>query len=132
VRVNDVTDFTNLTTEFMSPGVGCETCHGRLDQMPLTWKEHALFMEMVPGLPPGAGKICAAQGGSVHHGLGASEDQLTLGRRLVENMILGRSISWMIAVSVTINRSFVVMTSVVPLHQATAEVITTKEGQGSS
>jgi len=26
-------------------GVGCETCHGRVDQMPLTWRAEALRME---------------------------------------------------------------------------------------
>jgi formamidopyrimidine-DNA glycosylase len=26
-------------------GVGCETCHGRVDQMPLTWRENSLYME---------------------------------------------------------------------------------------
>ena len=26
-------------------GVGCVTCHGRVDQMPLMWREHSLYME---------------------------------------------------------------------------------------
>src|SRR5205085_1818195 len=26
-------------------GVGCETCHGRIDQMPLTYQENSLLME---------------------------------------------------------------------------------------
>ncbi len=26
-------------------GVGCVTCHGRVDQMPLTWKASTLYME---------------------------------------------------------------------------------------
>jgi cytochrome c7-like protein len=25
-------------------GVGCSTCHGRVDQMPLTWRENSLYM----------------------------------------------------------------------------------------
>lgn len=25
-------------------GVGCSTCHGRVDQMPLMWREHSLYM----------------------------------------------------------------------------------------
>ncbi len=26
-------------------GVGCTTCHGQVDQMPLMWREHSLYME---------------------------------------------------------------------------------------
>ncbi len=26
-------------------GIGCESCHGRVDQMPLMWREHSLNME---------------------------------------------------------------------------------------
>jgi Cytochrome c7 and related cytochrome c len=26
-------------------GVGCVTCHGRVDQMPLTWRENTLYMD---------------------------------------------------------------------------------------
>jgi hypothetical protein len=25
-------------------GIGCSTCHGPVDQMPITWKEHSLYM----------------------------------------------------------------------------------------
>ena len=28
----------------VSHGIGCVTCHGQLDQMPLTWKSHTLYM----------------------------------------------------------------------------------------
>ncbi len=28
----------------VAKGVGCETCHGRVDQMPLTWKANTLYM----------------------------------------------------------------------------------------
>lgn len=26
-------------------GIGCRTCHGRVDRMPLVWKEHSLWMK---------------------------------------------------------------------------------------
>jgi hypothetical protein len=26
-------------------GIGCVTCHGRVDEMPLMWREHSLYME---------------------------------------------------------------------------------------
>ena len=29
----------------VNKGVGCATCHGRVDQMPLMWRENTLYME---------------------------------------------------------------------------------------
>jgi cytochrome c7-like protein len=29
----------------VNKGVGCATCHGRVDQMPLMWRENSLYME---------------------------------------------------------------------------------------
>jgi hypothetical protein len=29
----------------VSKGIGCATCHGRVDQMPLMWRENSLYME---------------------------------------------------------------------------------------
>jgi hypothetical protein len=29
----------------VNKGVGCSTCHGRVDRMPLTWRENSLYME---------------------------------------------------------------------------------------
>ncbi len=29
----------------VNKGVGCSTCHGRVDQMPLMWRENTLYME---------------------------------------------------------------------------------------
>ncbi len=44
-RVNAVPDFVYFDHSIhVNKGVGCETCHGRVDQMPLTWKEHSLYM----------------------------------------------------------------------------------------
>ena len=38
-RVNNVPDFVYFDHSIhIHKGVGCETCHGRVDQMPLTWK----------------------------------------------------------------------------------------------
>src|SRR5205085_9633106 len=44
-RVNQLPDFVFFNHSIhVQKGVGCSTCHGRVDQMPLTWKEHSLFM----------------------------------------------------------------------------------------
>ena len=45
-RVNNVPDFVYFDHSIhLHKGVGCETCHGRVDRMPLTWKAESLRME---------------------------------------------------------------------------------------
>ena len=44
-RVNQTPDFVFFNHSIhVQKGIGCSTCHGRLDQMPITWKEHSLYM----------------------------------------------------------------------------------------
>jgi hypothetical protein len=44
-RVNQLPDFVFFNHGIhVQKGIGCSSCHGRVDQMPLTWKEHSLFM----------------------------------------------------------------------------------------
>ncbi|MBI4565815.1 MAG: cytochrome c3 family protein [Planctomycetes bacterium] len=45
-RVHDLPDFAYFDHSIhVAKGIGCVTCHGRVDEMPLTWKTHTLFME---------------------------------------------------------------------------------------
>ena len=45
-RVNDLADFVYFNHGIhIAKGIGCETCHGRVDKMPLTWKANSLYME---------------------------------------------------------------------------------------
>ncbi|MBI4403611.1 MAG: cytochrome c3 family protein [Deltaproteobacteria bacterium] len=45
-RVNDLPDFVYFDHSIhVNKGVGCTTCHGRIDQMPLVWKANSLHME---------------------------------------------------------------------------------------
>src|SRR3954467_7789267 len=45
-RVNDLPDFVYFNHGIhINKGVGCESCHGRVDRMPLTWQENTLRME---------------------------------------------------------------------------------------
>ena len=45
-RVHDLPDFVYFNHSIhVQKGVGCATCHGRVDQMPLTWKAEPLTME---------------------------------------------------------------------------------------
>ena len=45
-RVHDLPDFVFFNHSIhIAKGVGCESCHGRIDQMPLTWKSNSLYMD---------------------------------------------------------------------------------------
>ncbi len=45
-RVHDLPDFVYFNHAIhVNKGIGCATCHGRVDQMPLTWREKPLFMK---------------------------------------------------------------------------------------
>lgn len=45
-RVHDLPDFAYFNHSIhVNKGVGCESCHGRVDEMPLMWREHTLQME---------------------------------------------------------------------------------------
>ena len=45
-RVHDLPDFVYFNHSIhVAKGVGCESCHGRVDQMPLTWQAASLRME---------------------------------------------------------------------------------------
>jgi hypothetical protein len=45
-RVHDLPDFVYFDHSIhVKKGVGCDTCHGRVDRMPLMWREASLQME---------------------------------------------------------------------------------------
>jgi hypothetical protein len=49
-RVHKVADFVYFNHSIhINKGVGCATCHGRVDQMPLMRREHTLLMEWCIG-----------------------------------------------------------------------------------
>lgn len=46
IRVNDLPDFVYFNHQIhVKQGVGCETCHGPIDEMPLTYQAESLQME---------------------------------------------------------------------------------------
>jgi hypothetical protein len=46
VRVHDLPDFVYFNHSIhVKKGIGCESCHGRVDQMPLVYQENSLLME---------------------------------------------------------------------------------------
>lgn len=45
VKVHDLPDFVYFNHSIhVNKGFGCTTCHGRVDEMPVVWKQQALFM----------------------------------------------------------------------------------------
>lgn len=49
-RVHNLPDFVYFNHSIhINKGIGCENCHGRVDQMPLTWKAKSLQMEWCLG-----------------------------------------------------------------------------------
>ena len=45
-RVHDLPDFVYFDHSIhIAKGIGCSTCHGRIDQMPITWKVNTLYMK---------------------------------------------------------------------------------------
>jgi hypothetical protein len=45
-RVHQLPDFVFFNHSIhVNKGIGCETCHGRVDQMPLTWQVNTLYMK---------------------------------------------------------------------------------------
>jgi len=45
-RVHDLPDYVYFDHSIhVNKGVGCATCHGQVDEMPLMWKENTLLME---------------------------------------------------------------------------------------
>lgn len=45
-RVNDLPDFVFFNHGIhIAKGVGCSTCHGHIEQMPLTWQQNTLYMK---------------------------------------------------------------------------------------
>jgi hypothetical protein len=46
LRVHDLPDFVYFDHSIhVNKGIGCATCHGQVDNMPLTWQTNTLFMQ---------------------------------------------------------------------------------------
>jgi hypothetical protein len=84
-RVNDLPDFTYFNHSIhIYKGVGCETCHGRVDQMPLTWKQNTLQMEWCLGCHKDPAKYVRPREEVYTMGYQPAEPQSVLGPRLVK------------------------------------------------
>jgi hypothetical protein len=85
VRVHDLPDFAYFNHSIhIKQGVGCETCHGRVDLMPLTYQEHSLQMNWCLDCHRAPEKYVRPRSEIYTMGYQPAEPQSVLGPRLVE------------------------------------------------
>jgi cytochrome c7-like protein len=65
-------------------GVGCSTCHGRVDQMPLMWREHSLYMNWCLECHREPERFVRPRKDIFNMEYEPPKDQLALGRQLVK------------------------------------------------
>jgi hypothetical protein len=84
-RVHDLPDFAYFDHSIhVNKGVGCETCHGRVDKMPLTWQKASLQMEWCLGCHRHPEQYVRPREAVFQMGYEPPVDQETLGRQLVK------------------------------------------------
>lgn len=85
LKVYNLPDFVYFNHSIhVAKGVGCETCHGRVDQMALTYKATSLYMEWCLECHRQPEKYLRPQQEIYTMGWQPEKDQLTLGRELVK------------------------------------------------
>jgi hypothetical protein len=84
-RVHDLPDFAYFDHSIhVNKGVGCETCHGRVDKMPLTWQKASLQMEWCLDCHRHPEQYVRPREAVFQMGYEPPVDQETLGRQLVK------------------------------------------------
>ena len=84
-RVHDLPGFVYFNHGIhVSKGVGCATCHGRVDQMPLMWKENTLHMEWCLNCHRNPEQYVRPKDQVFRMDYQPAEDQLALGAKLVK------------------------------------------------
>ena len=84
-RVHNLPDFSYFNHSIhVQKGFGCATCHGRVDQMPLIWQVQSLQMEWCLECHRQPERFIRPREYVFNLDWQPTEDQLALGRRLVE------------------------------------------------
>jgi len=85
IRVHDLPDFVYFNHSIhVKKGVGCESCHGRVDQMPLTLQPQSLQMEWCLSCHRAPENFVRPRSEITTMGYRPSEPQSVLGPRLVK------------------------------------------------
>src|SRR5207248_11563211 len=83
-RVYDLPDFAYFDHGIhVTKGVGCSTCHGRVDQMPITWKTQTLYMKWCLECHRAPEKYLRPQNEIYNMAWHPSKDRTVLGRQLI-------------------------------------------------
>ena len=83
-RVHDLPDFVYFNhSAHVNKGVGCTTCHGRVDRMPLMWQEASLHMEWCLDCHRHPEKFVRPKEEVFNPAYQPPDDQIELGRKLV-------------------------------------------------
>lgn len=84
-RVNDLPDFVYFNHSIhVNKGIGCESCHGRIDKMPLTYQENSLQMEWCLSCHRNPEKNLRPREFITTMGYKPAGDQEVIGRRLAK------------------------------------------------
>jgi hypothetical protein len=84
-RVHDLPDFAYFNHSIhINKGVGCETCHGRIDKMPLTFQKASLQMEWCLDCHRHPEQYVRPREAVFQMGYEPASDQETLGRQLMK------------------------------------------------
>lgn len=83
-RVHDLPDFVYFNHSIhVKQGIGCQTCHGQVDEMPLTWKAHSLNMEWCLECHKNPAQFIRPRDQVFNMSYKPPSDQEELGKRLV-------------------------------------------------
>ena len=83
-RVYDLPDFAYFDHSIhVTKGIGCSNCHGRVDQMPITWKTQTLYMNWCLECHRAPENYLRPQNEIYNMAWHPNKDQTALGRQLV-------------------------------------------------
>ena len=84
-RVNQLPDFVFFNHSIhVQKGIGCSSCHGAVDQMPLTWRAHSLYMRWCLNCHEAPEKQIRPRSEIFNVEWKPPPDQLKQGRKLVQ------------------------------------------------
>jgi len=93
-RVYDLPDFVFFDHSIhVHKGVGCESCHGRVDQMPITYKAHSLYMKWCLDCHRDPAKHLRPLADVYKMGYVPKESQAILGPRLMKKYGIRRNLT---------------------------------------
>jgi hypothetical protein len=85
IKVHDLPDFVYFNhSAHVNKGVGCSTCHGRVDQMSFVWQENSLLMEWCTNCHRHPEQYLRPKSEIYNIAYEPPANQLELGRRLMK------------------------------------------------